>query len=113
MSFLMLSCLTIFLALFAASVVLQWFRAMKRKKLVASVNPVKLDAEDQASWRSIENSLDFMFKDFRKLQIIKRNGERFGSRFQSKLTGYRRFSRIEMAVTFSMLVFGLTAFLFC
>ena len=86
---------------------------MKRKKLVARVDPAKLDPEDQVHWKSIGESFDFMFKDFRKLQIVKQNTKRFADDVQSRLASYRRFSRVEMTVAISMLVFGLTAFLFC
>jgi hypothetical protein len=108
-----LSCLTVFLGLLAASVVLQWVRATSRKRLVASVDFLELAPAEQERWRSIDRSPDFLFKDFRKLQLLKRNPDRFGVGFPARLASYRRISRVEMTVTLAMLAFGITAFLFC
>jgi hypothetical protein len=106
-------CLAIFLGLFLASVVLQWIRAKKRKQLVWMVDPAVLTPSDQSRWHSIEKSSDFMFKDFRKLQILKRNSQGLAEDIRVVLVNYRRFSRIEMLVTASMLIFGSIAFLIC
>ncbi len=107
------NCLTVFLALLFLSVLLQWFRAFKRKRLVASVDPADLGQDGLLRWRQIEDGFDFMFKDFRKLRILKQDISRFGEQFQSDWESYRRLSRLEMAVTSLMLIFGASAFLFC
>jgi len=106
-------CLFVFLALLAASLLMQWFRARKRRKLVRSVNPEHFGASDQEKWRSVEDSFDFMFKDFRKLQLLKKNLGRFSSELNAEFSRYRIFSRIEMVITLSMLLFAATAFLIC
>ena len=106
-------CLAVFLGLFLASVVLQWIRAKKRQKLVRMVDPASLAPADQSRWYSVEKSFDFMFKDFRKLQILKRNSQGLSGDMRTGLVHYRRFSLIEMLVTVSMLLFGSIAFLIC
>ena len=106
-------CVILFLGLFIASVVMQWIRAKKRQQLVRMVDPQILDAGDQSKWLSINNSFDFLFKDFRKLQILKRNSEKFADDIRVKLGHYRKFSKAEILVTLSMFLFGSTAYLFC
>jgi len=93
--------------------VMQFILAKKRQKLVRKFNPAVLNSTDQNKWVSVENSFDFMFKDFRKLQVLKRNTDSCSDLILEKLGQYRRFSRLEMVVTSSMLLFGLTAHLFC
>jgi hypothetical protein len=107
------TCIVIFLALLIASMVMQWVRARARKKLVLLANPVLLASGDQDKWHSIDKSFDFMFKDFRKLQIAKRNLFKFPQDFQSSYQRYRIISRLEISITSIMLIFGATAFLFC
>ena len=60
-----------------------------------------------------EQRLDFLFKDFRKLQILKRNLNRVTEDTRRVWKNYRDFSRAEMAVTAAMLIFAATAFLVC
>jgi hypothetical protein len=106
-------CLVVFLGLFLASVVLQSMRAKKRQQLVRMVVPAMLTPSDQSRWHSVEKSFDFMFKDFRKLQILKRHSQDLSSEIRAELVHYRRFSRLELFVTASMLIFGSIAFLIC
>jgi len=106
-------CLIVFLALFLASVIMQWMRAGKRKDLVQKTDSGHFSLADQEKWNGIENSFDFLFKDFRKLQIIKKNRSLLGEDNHSRFKDYRRFSRMEILVTVSMLIFGMTAYLFC
>ena len=107
------SCVAIFIGLFVSSMVMQWIRAKKRQKLVRMIDPTMLTPADQNKWGSVENSFDFMFKDFRKLQILKRNSDKCSDDIQVKLGHYRRFSRMELLVTTFMLLFASTAYLFC
>jgi hypothetical protein len=93
--------------------VMQFIRAKKRQKLVRKFDPAELNSTDQHKWVAVENSFDFMFKDFRKLQILKRNTDSCSHHILEKLGQYRKFSRLEMLVTSSMILFGLTAHLFC
>ncbi len=106
-------CLAVFLGLFIASVVMQWIRAKKRQQLVRMVDPHFFDSADQSKWRSLENSFDFLLKDFRMLQVVKKNSDKLPEILQVRLNRYRRFSRIELLVTSSMLIFGSIAFLIC
>ena len=106
-------CLAVFLGLFIASVVMQWIRAKKRQQLVRMVDPQFFDSTDQSKWRSLENSFDFLLKDFRMLQVVKKNSDKLPEILQARLNRYRRFSRIELLVTSSMLIFGSIAFLIC
>ena len=106
-------CVVVFLGLFVASVVMQWLRAKKRQRLVRMVDPQIFDAVDQSKWHSINNSFDFLLKDFRMLQIVKRNSDKLEQNLQARLEYYRRFSRIEILVTLSMFFFGSIAFLIC
>jgi hypothetical protein len=106
-------CIIIFLCLFIASMLMQWVRAKARKKLVSQADPAVLPSKDHEKWLAIANGLDFMFKDFRKLQIAKRNLDRFPREF---ISGYRHYcvlSRIEMTVTITMLLFAVTAYRLC
>ncbi len=107
------TCVVIFLALLVASVSLQWVRARHRKKLVQSSNIGVLDPGDQQKWLSIQNSLDPIFKDFRFLQIFKRNLSKYSSESITSYRRYRSISRLEMTVTATMLIFGATAYLYC
>jgi hypothetical protein len=107
------SCIVVILALLTASMVMQWMRARSRQKLVRSADPALLVLEDQAKWQSIDGGFDFVFKDFRKLQVIKRNLANYSGEFGSRYQRYCKVSRLEMAVTATMLVFCATAFLFC
>lgn len=107
------TCVAVFLGLLLASMLMQWVRAKMRKKLIQLVDPALLIPIDQEKWISVEKSFDFMFKDFRKLQIVKKNVGRLSGDFQVKLNHYRIFSRTEIFVTVSMLLFGSIAFLFC
>lgn len=107
------TCIAIFIVLLLSSMVMQFIRAKKRQKLVRMVDPNLLDPTDHHKWVSIGNSFDFMFKDFRKLQILKRNSEKFADDIRVKLGHYRKFSQAEILVTLSMFLFGSTAYLFC
>ena len=107
------TCIAVFIALFIGSMVMQFIRAKKRQKLVRMVDPTKLLTADQQKWISIENSFDFMFKDFRKLQILKKNSEKLSDVIHMKLGDYRRWSRAEIIVTVSMLTFALFAYRIC
>ena len=108
-----LVCLLVFLGLFAASVTMQWVRARKRRRLVWSVDPAFLAAADQEKWFSVERSFDFMFKDFRKLQLVKKNLDQLSGEIKAEYVRYRRFSRAEILVTVSMLAFAATAYRIC
>lgn len=107
------TCVTVFIALFISSMVMQFIRAKKRQKLVRMVDPERFLTADQQKWSSIENSFDFLFKDFRKLQILKRNSDKQPDVIQMKLGDYRRWSRAEIIVTVSMLTFALFAYRIC
>jgi hypothetical protein len=107
------ACFAVFSGLLIASMALQFIRAGKRKKIVQMVDPTALAIDDQYKWHSVEKSFDFLFKDFRKLQIAKRNSERLSNEIRDKLGYYRRFSRVEIFVTVSMLLFGSVAFYIC
>ena len=106
-------CVVVFLVLFAASVVMQFIRAKKRQNLVRIVDASYFDHDSQSKWQSLEGSLDFLLKDFRKLQVVKKNSDRLPENLQVLLNRYRHFSRAEMLVTGSMLLFGITAHLWC
>ncbi len=107
------SCLVAFIGLFIASMVMQFIRARKRKKIVQMVDPTALAIDDQYKWNSLEKGFDFMFKDFRKLQIVKRNSAGLSTEIRTRLDHYRRFSRLEILVTTSMLLFASIAFYIC
>ena len=106
-------CVVVFLLLLIASILMQWVRARSRKKLVQSANIGLLGVEDQQKWLSIQNSFDPMFKDFRKLQVFKRNISKYSNEVISRFKRYRSISRLELTVTVTMLIFGSTAYLFC
>ena len=107
------SCFLVFVMLLIASMVMQWIRAKKRQRLVRTADPLVLPAEDRDQWLSIEGGMDFLFKDFRKLQILKRNLDRATEDTRILWKNYRGFSRAEMAVTFAMVLFAAMAFLVC
>jgi hypothetical protein len=106
-------CLFIFISLFVSSVFLQWMRAKKRQQIVRNTDPAQLSAVNQQKWNFVEGSIDFMFRDFRKLQILKKSADRLSAESRTKLAHYRWFSRLEITVTASMFIFGAIAFLFC
>lgn len=106
-------CLYGFLFLFIASLSMQYYRARLRKKIVQMVDPAGLAIDDQYKWHSVDNSFDFLFKDFRKLRIVKRNSKELSNEIRDKLGYYRRFSRLELFVTVSMLFFATFAFYIC
>jgi hypothetical protein len=106
-------CVAVFLVLFISSVVMQFIRAKKRQRLVRMVDPSIFDSAGQSKWVSLENSIDFLLKDFRMLQVVKKNSDRLPENLQLILDRYRRFSRAEILVTLSMLLFASTAYLFC
>jgi len=103
----------VFLALLAASLALQWFRARKRQGLVRQADPARLSSEYQARWNRSDRGFDPLFKDFRKLQLVKKNLNRFPAEIGDSWRRYRRISRLEMAVTSGMVLFALTAFRIC
>jgi hypothetical protein len=107
------TCFLVFVILLLASLVMQWLRARKRQRLVRMLDPALLSATDQDKWLSIGSGPDFMFRDFRKLQILKRNLGRVTDEIRLRWANYRGFSRAEMAVTASMLIFAATAFRIC
>jgi len=108
-----LLCLAVFLGLFIASMIMQWLRAAVRKELLKSVETGILDPDEQERWKSLDQGVDIIFRDFRKLQLVKRKLNRFSPEFNTEFDRYRYISRAEMTVTASMLVFGATAFLMC
>ena len=99
-------CLLVFLFLFLGSIAMQWFRARKRQHLVRLVNPRQLRDDSRVKWEAIDRSLDFLFKDFRKLQVLKSNLDGMPGPVRHYWERYRRFSRYEMAVTAAMLIFA-------
>lgn len=107
------NCALVFLTLLVASMLMQFVRARKRKRLVLQVNHALLSAEDQERWNSVNRSFDFMFKDFRKLQIMKKNAQQLPDGLVRELDRYRLFSKFELLVTASMLLFGVSAYSFC
>ena len=106
-------CVWIFLALLAASLSMQWIRAKKRQQLVRSAAPARLSPEYRDQWGRIDRGFDPLFKDFRKLQILKKNLAHFPSEIGAAWRQYRRTSRLEMAVTAAMILFALSAFRVC
>jgi len=106
-------CLLTFAGLFAASVIMQWIRARKRKSLVQATDPSFLSPPDQEKWNAVNRSFDFLFKDFRKLQLIRKNKSSLSGDEKLKLELYCRFSRMEICVTVSMLIFALSAHWIC
>ena len=72
-----------------------------------------MSSEYHARWDRIGRGLDPLFKDFRKLQIVKKNLARFPADIGDAWRQYRRFSRLEMAVTAAMILFALSAFRIC
>jgi len=92
---------------------MQFIRAKKRQRLVRLIDPQIFDLAVQFKWHSLENSFDFLLKDFRMLQVVKKNSDKLPEELQLMLERYRRFSRAELVVTLSMLLFALTAYLFC
>ena len=107
------ACLLVFIVLLISSIVLQYLRAGKRKKIVEMVDPTAFAIDHQHKWRSLDGGFGFVFGDFRKLQIIKRNSENLSGELRERLLRYRRFSRVEISVTVSMLLFGSVAFFIC
>jgi len=106
-------CALIFLVLLATSMVMQFVRAKKRQKLVRRADRSLLLVNNQAKWDAVEASFDFMFKDYRKLQIIKRNMSGFPDDFKEEFERYKLFSRAEILITTSMLMFGGFAYYLC
>jgi hypothetical protein len=92
---------------------MQFMRALKRKKIVQMVDPAALAVDDQYKWHSVDNGFDFLFRDFRKLRIVNRNSENLSDDLRDRLGHYRRFSRVELFVTISMLLFAVFAFYIC
>lgn len=106
-------CLIVFLILLFASMIMQFIRARKRSKLVQLAGPSALDPAGQEKWDSVDTGWDPFFKDFRKLQVLKKNLQRFPETVKSEYARYSLFSKLEMAVTISMLLFALLAYRFC
>jgi len=106
-------CVLIFLALFIASMVMQFVRAKKRQRIVRQVDRTWLSTPDQVKWNSVNESYDFLFKDFRKLQIVKRNAHQLPEDLVIELGRYMLFGRLETLVTVSMLMFAAFAYSFC
>ena len=106
-------CVWIFLALLVASLSMQWIRAKKRRRLVRSVDPSALGSTDHGRWDRIERSFDPLFKDFRKLQLLKKNLAKYPAELGEAWRRYRRISRFEIAVTAAMILFALIAFRIC
>jgi hypothetical protein len=106
-------CVMAFMALLLASMVMQFFRARKRKSVVQRFDESLLSGQDQEKWRAVSGSLDFVFKDFRKLQIIKRNLSQLPEDLVNELGRYSLFSKFEILVTATMFLFGVFAYRFC
>lgn len=106
-------CLFVIIALLIASMAMQYIRATKRKSLVRGFDPDSLSATDRQKWQDLEQGFNLLFRDFRKLQIIKRNSHALNTRQREALSSYRRFSRVEISVTLSLFVFTALAFRFC
>lgn len=106
-------CLVVFFGLFIASLVMQFIRARKRQRLVKRVDISVFPTDDQQKWGAIENSLFSMFKDFRQLQLVRKNSSDLPGDILKELNGYRRFSRAEMLVTVSMILFAVSAYKIC
>lgn len=106
-------CLLIFLILFLASVSMQFVRAKKRQRLVREFDHALLSAADLEKWNSINDSLDFMFKDFRKLQLIKKSRHQLPTNYGVELDRYKVLSRLETVVTISMLLFAAFGYYIC
>jgi len=107
------ACSLIFIGLFIASLVMQFIRARKRQRLVKRVDITALPIHDQQNWQAMEESLFSMFKDFRQLQLVKKNLNLLPSEILQEFYRYRRFSRVEMVVTLSMLIFAVSAYKIC
>jgi len=106
-------CLLILIGLFVASLVMQFIRARKRQHLVKQVDISALPIHDQQKWRTMKNSLFSMFKDFRQLQLVKKNLSLLPSEILQEFYRYRRFSRVELVVTVSMILFAVSAYKIC
>lgn len=106
-------CVFVILALILASMVMQFVRAKKRQKLVRKLDHSLLSVHDQQQWRSVESSFDPLFKDFRKLRIVRRNSSLLPGELKNEFDRYRNFSRVEILVTTSMVLFCVFAFYLC
>jgi hypothetical protein len=106
-------CALVFLCLLLASMIMQFRRAKMRKRIVRQVNSDLFTIHDQLKWAAVDESFDFLFKDFRKLQIAKRNLGNLPSDFCSDLKRYSNLSRAEIAVTITMLLFAGFAYRIC
>lgn len=92
---------------------MQFVRAKKRQKLVRRFNLTLLSRHDLEKWNSVSESFDFVFKDFRKLQIIKKARYQLPRDFLIEYDRYKRLSRLETVVTISMLLFAAFGYYFC
>lgn len=106
-------CALLLIVLILASIVMQFIRARKRQKLVRHADWSSLPAHCQEKRDSVDRSFDPLFKDFRKLQIIKENMELQPGHIREEFNNYRFFSRIEILITTSMLLFCGIAFYLC
>lgn len=61
----------------------------------------------------VDQGFDPFFKDFRKLQIIRRFTNLLTEDYKDEYQDYKIFSRVEMSVTISMLLFCVLAFRNC
>lgn len=107
------ACILVFIGLFLTSLVLQFIRAKKREKLVRMADPSMFTDVDKARWETLDNQLISIFRDFRKLQLLKRNTSAQDQDIIERLAYYRRFSRVEISVTSAMILFALFAHKIC
>jgi len=106
-------CAILILTLILGSVVMQFIRAKKRQKLVKQLTRTKIPNHVQERLSIVDRSFDPFFKDYRKLQIIRKHTVLLAEGYKEDYRSYKIFSRAEILVTTSMLLFCVLAFRVC
>jgi hypothetical protein len=106
-------CAILILVLILASIIMQFVRARKRQGLVRQVVGSRMPEEARQRLSRVDRSFDPLFKDYRKLRVIRNHTNLLTKSCRKEYETYRNYSRVEILVTVSMLLFCVFAFKVC
>lgn len=106
-------CAILILTLILGSVVMQFIRAKKRQKLVKQLTQSTIPDPVKEKVSIVDRSFDPFFKDYRKLQIIRKYTVLLVEDYKEEYRDYKIFSRAEILITTSLLLFCVLAFRIC
>jgi hypothetical protein len=106
-------CLYGILLLFAVSLFLQYFRIKMRKQIIDMTEQFVPGNEFEGDWRKAGEGPGAVFRDFRRMRLVKNFVRLLPSHILTRLQTYKVLCTIELTTTISTLLVAVFAYKIC